>query len=85
MSKLTDERCATHGEFHRTAQISQALKKVVGDQIVLWDRHLTPQQYEGLSMACAKMARIISGDPNFPDHWRDLDEYLALAEPEALS
>ena len=85
MSRLTDERIPTHGEFHKTAQIAQAIKRVVTDQIQLWDAKLTAHQREGLSMACSKMARIISGDPGFPDHWVDLFEYLALADPEALS
>ena len=41
---------------------------------------LAPDQREALEMQAVKMSRIVSGDPNFPDHWHDIGGYAKLVE-----
>lgn len=77
-------REATHGAFVETAAIAQKLKAFVADELrkerpgqVL--DGLTFVQREALDMILAKIARIIAGDPDHPDHWRDIAGYALLA------
>lgn len=44
--------------------------------------YLTPTQLESLDMILHKCGRILSGDPNEPDHWRDIEGYARLANKE---
>ena len=42
-----------------------------------WDR-LTPEQKESLDMTIHKIHRILTGDPNEVDHWKDIGGYSDL-------
>lgn len=83
---LVTERGKTHGDWMRQAVIAQELKRVIAD----WDTAgIKPQQREALEMIAVKMSRILSGNPNEPDHWDDIAGYAVLgkqghkpAEPE---
>lgn len=70
------ERRKTHGDFLVHSMISQSLKEC------LWVRdgwrRLNLMQQEALEMICTKIARIIAGDPNFSDHYRDICGYSML-------
>jgi len=44
-----------------------------------WSR-LSSVQREGLSMIQHKIARIMCGDPNYYDHWHDIQGYAKLVE-----
>lgn len=39
---------------------------------------LNPMQSESLDMIAHKIGRIIAGDPNVEDHWRDIAGYATL-------
>ena len=43
---------------------------------------LSYQQLEALEMICHKIARIVAGDPDFADHWRDIAGYATLVANE---
>ena len=66
----------THGDFSTNAQISQRFKDIVG----LYRGKLNAQQSEALDMIFHKIARILAGDPNFKDHWYDIQGYAKLVE-----
>jgi len=72
------ERQNTHGDFHENAMISRTLKETMHEQPG-W-RILSPVQREALDVIQAKIARILSGNPNEPDHWHDIGGYASLAE-----
>lgn len=74
------ERGKTHGSFVENGRIMQQLKDVIRSG-VNWDT-LEPYQKEALDMTCHKMGRILSGDPNEPDHWVDICGYNKLVEKE---
>ena len=72
------ERGKTHGDFKENSLISQDLKLVArsGDK---WQT-LKFFQKESLEMILHKIARIVSGNPNESDHWRDIAGYATLVE-----
>jgi hypothetical protein len=83
MSDVADtlnERQKTHGDFTDNARVMQALKQIArsGNN---WVGHieLTPVQREALDMILHKVGRIVTGDPNVPDHWLDIEGYARLA------
>lgn len=72
--KLLDTRRETYGDFGRLADISQELK----DIITKYSSGISNVHRESLDMICLKMARILNGDPTFPDNWEDIAGYAKL-------
>lgn len=72
------ERKQQHGSFIVHSKISQGLKEIVksGPSYA----KLTDIQKEGLEMILHKVARIVAGDPNHKDHWKDIAGYSTLVE-----
>lgn len=75
---LLSERGTTHGKFADNAHHGQHLREFFRS---------TPGwatagevQREALDMIAGKLARILSGQPGFFDHWRDVAGYAKLAE-----
>jgi len=69
---LLAEREQTHGNFNATALIAQRFKDI-SKSTPNWNANLTDVQRESLEGIFTKIARILSGDPNHPDHWRDIE------------
>lgn len=74
------ERGKRYGEFKSHAEISQALKELM-HQNPGW-LNLNQSQREALEMIQHKVARILNGDPNYPDSWHDISGYSKLVEKE---
>lgn len=70
------ERKSQHGDFKDHAKISQELKRIVQSGVSY--NQLNDIQKEGLEMVLHKIARIVSGDPNYIDAWRDMSGYSTL-------
>lgn len=68
--KLLAERETTHGSYEETARISQECKNVSRTSDG-WHA-LDADMKESLDSQDEKKARILSGDPNCIDHWRDI-------------
>lgn len=82
MDNITDilkERNKTHGDFVLNAIISQELKTIIKTHSI-YTLGFTDQMKEALDVICGKIARIISGDPTFIDHWRDIAGYATLVQ-----
>ena len=80
--KLLDERAKTHGDYLITSKITQRIKNMIRNSPSYPD--MTLEQRESLDMIAMKMARIMSGDPSEPDHFRDIAGYALLAIGEGL-
>ena len=74
---ILDERETTHGPFMLTAFKAQQLKNVMAGG-KHWN-DLDDIQREALQMIASKIARILSGNFNEIDHWRDIAGYANLA------
>jgi hypothetical protein len=74
-STLADrgKRC---GPFTGQATIAQLLKQDMRDT-PQW-KFLEHYQKEALEMIAHKIARILNGDPNYDDSWRDIAGYAML-------
>lgn len=70
---VLSDRKKTHGSFEQHAAVAQSLKK-----LVLVREDYTDKEREALEMICHKLARIVSGDPHFKDHWVDISGYAQL-------
>ena len=73
-----EERGSRYGKFKDHARISCALKDVINRE----SPALSASQREALSMICHKMGRIINGDPDYDDSWRDIAGYAELVVKE---
>jgi len=69
---VLDEREKTHGAWDDTSHVAQSLKTATRRG------PMRSSQREALDMICSKIARIVSGDPNEIDHWRDVAGYAEL-------
>jgi hypothetical protein len=78
--QILSERAKTHGSFAENARISQALKTVMQESAG-WVR-LTDTMREALEIDVHKIGRILSGDPDFRDHWLDRAGYATLIARE---
>lgn len=74
--RTLDERAATHGAFTEVATAAQHLKDLWRSK-PSWNR-LSAVQRESLDLKATKLARILCGDPNVLDHWRDDAGYSEL-------
>lgn len=88
------QRGSRYGDFTDHARICQDLKEVmvnskkcmpdITTQKELhyesgWDK-LSPVQKQALEVIADKIARILSGDPNYDDNWHDIQGYAKLVE-----
>jgi hypothetical protein len=69
-------RGKTHGDYKEQGAFADKLKKVLeGGRN--WDA-LDGAQRDALSMVMVKVSRILHGNPNERDHWRDIAGYSTL-------
>lgn len=73
-----NERQTSHGDFFENSRVAQELKIVcrTGQN---WKK-LSVTQKEIIEMHCTKLGRILAGDPNFEDHWKDIAGYATLEQ-----
>lgn len=85
MSNLNDtleERGKRYGDFSNHAVIAQDLQDVMRCNEG-WGK-LDPVKKQALTVIADKIARILSGDPEYADNWHDIQGYAKLVE-ERLS
>jgi hypothetical protein len=76
LDKILVERGKTHGDYSHHSACSQQIKTVIRS----WGyENLSIHERETLEMIAHKMARILTGDPHFEDHWRDIAGYATLS------
>lgn len=68
----------THGSYVTNSRIAQGIKTVMHTS-PKWDE-LTTSQKESLHLIATKIGRILSGDPNHADSWKDIAGYAQLIE-----
>jgi hypothetical protein len=72
-AKTISDRQATHGDFRDVGKMSESLLEVCY-RSKNWGS-LEPYKREGLKMILHKIARILSGNSDFEDHWIDVSGY----------
>lgn len=76
------ERGARYGEFKSHADISQNLEDDMR-ATPGWQK-LSCDQKEALKIIVHKIARILNGDPDYPDSWHDICGYAKLVEARLI-
>jgi len=82
LEKVLEERGARYGEFTGHAKVAQTFKEMLFIISLAHDKELPCYQKEALDMVFHKLGRIINGDNNFIDSWRDMVGYLQLVVNE---
>lgn len=78
IEKTLAERGNRYGDFADHAKIAQAIQ----DDMRIgpgWAR-LDDVKRQALTVIADKIARILSGDPNYADNWHDIQGYAKLVE-----
>jgi hypothetical protein len=78
LDSILHDRRSTHGDFTADADMAQRLKTLLR-QGKNWEI-LHTFEAEALDNMMTKIARILAGDPHYPDHWRDLQGFPRLVE-----
>ena len=78
IQQVLADRAKTHGDFRENGRIMQALKDDMLDS-PNW-LHLPPEQKEALQMIQHKVGRILTGNNNELDHWKDIAGYATLIQ-----
>lgn len=74
------ERGSRYGDFSDHAELAQHLQDVMrGAPNDRWEM-MSAVQKQALTVIAVKIARILCGDPNYPDNWHDIQGYAKLAE-----
>jgi hypothetical protein len=74
--QIIENRASTHGDFKNVSFVAQSIKEIIAESAA---GRLSPQQHEALDLIATKIARIVSGNPDEPDHWLDIEGYARLA------
>ncbi len=77
------ERGNNYGSFEGHANITQTLKRAMTSAPKWGD--LTDSQRESLDMVVHKIGRILNGNPNYIDSWRDIVGYSQLVVDELVT
>lgn len=75
---VLQERGKRYGSFEKHAEVTQTFKAIFRAKMQeKWD-YLADDQKEALEMIAHKLGRIVNGDPNYGDSWRDIAGYAQL-------
>jgi hypothetical protein len=85
IKQTLNERGKRYGSFKGHAEVSQRLKVVVQEELETREKFLSPVQQEAVDMILHKLARIVNGDTNYIDSWRDIVGYTQLVVDELLA
>lgn len=94
INAILEERGKRYGEFRHHAEITQRLKSILIEGASLSTEaqarvrtrvaSMQPDQVECLDMLAHKLGRILNGDPNYEDSWRDIAGYATLVADRLL-
>lgn len=80
------QRGSRYGDFTDHAELCQHFKYVATGMTIpdnggmlAWDK-LSAVQKQALEVIFDKIARILTGDPNYDDNWHDIQGYAKLVE-----
>lgn len=75
-----EQRGKRYGAFSNHAKLSQGLLKLLYGHADEQGTELSDVHKEALNIICNKLGRIVNGDPNYYDSWKDIAGYATLVE-----
>lgn len=76
IQSILAERGSRYGRFDAHALVTQRLKQALTSG-TNWD-FLEPDAKEALEMIVHKIGRVLNGDPDYDDSWKDIAGYAQL-------
>ena len=77
IDRILAERGDRYGDFETHAAVTQHFKRTMRVYAAGWN-DLDYYHREALEMISHKIGRILNGDPNYVDSWRDIEGYAKL-------
>ena len=78
VEKLLAERGQRYGNYKAQAAIAEKVRETLFAALVNQVKLLEPDQADALHMIAVKLSRIVNGDPDYADNWRDIAGYATL-------
>lgn len=78
VDNVVDERAVTYGKFEELAEVSQRFKDSLHYFLITRNKYLAPDQQEAMELIFHKFARVVNGDPDHIDNWKDIAGYATL-------
>lgn len=78
IDNIMEERGSTYGDFGNQAMCAQTLKQILHGHAHRHNVSLSVEQKEAIDMLATKLSRIVNGNPNKVDSWRDIEGYAKL-------
>ena len=78
--EMLAEKKKTHGDFSENADYDQRLKNIIHEK---WHKFSYSQKL-ALEMIVHKIARLLAGNPDEPDHFRDIAGYATRGLEETI-
>lgn len=75
---ILKERGSRYGNYLEQTTISGELRRCMDFWTKEKGTKLAHDQADALIMIAVKISRIINGDPDYADNWRDISGYAAL-------
>ena len=80
IEELLAARDAVHGPFLHGAVLANRLKESCRESLRGRGQALAPAQAEAIDAILGKISRIVVGNSQEPDHWRDIAGYALLGK-----
>lgn len=77
-NEILNERGKRYGKYIEQCEISRELRETINRAIGERALELAADQEDALMMICVKISRILNGDPDYVDNWRDISGYSTL-------
>lgn len=85
LADILADRGAKYGPYIGHAKIACRLKEVMHQAVIENRKMMAPDQMETLDMIAHKIGRILNGDPDYEDSWRDIAGYATLVADRLLA
>lgn len=76
VKETLEQRGAVYGKFETHAEYAEKINNVF-EQSPNWS-HMSPDSKEALRIIANKIGRILNGNPEYDDNWRDIAGYATL-------
>lgn len=77
-NEILQERGSRYGNYLEQTTISGELRRCIDFWVKEKGTKLAHDQADALIMMAVKVSRIINGDPDYADNWRDIAGYATL-------
>lgn len=78
VNDILNERGSRYGNYLEQTKITFALMDIINGSLSERDKMLANDQSDAFYMIAVKISRIINGDPDYADNWRDIAGYATL-------